>query len=184
MEPGNIFPENCNRQLHSVCGRPGLLVVRRNWGSNSSGCFEVAASQHDGAGDFLSVLVLVTPHHICPSSCGTRTQDGAYIRGLFLEGARWDSEQGSLNDSRPKQLYTPLPVIHLDPEQHRKNPEKGVYRCPVYKVCTINYLLGVAVRVRRTRGKGRLFGGRAMSDYTYILYLFPLVDTERVGQPE
>ena len=62
------------------------------------------------------------------------TQDGAYIRGLFLEGARWDSEQGSLNDSRPKQLYTPLPVIHLDPEQHRKNPDKGVYRCPVYKV--------------------------------------------------
>ncbi|CAM9214827.1 unnamed protein product [Laminaria digitata] len=60
--------------------------------------------------------------------------DGAYIRGLFLEGARWDSEQGSLNDSRPKQLYTPLPVLHLDPEQHRKNPDKGVYRCPVYKV--------------------------------------------------
>ena len=63
-------------------------------------------------------------------------QDGAYIRGLFLEGARWDSEQGSLNDSRPKQLYTPLPVLHLDPEQHRKNPDKGVYRCPVYKVRT------------------------------------------------
>eukprot|EP00752_Nemacystus_decipiens_P010663 g9495.t1 len=63
-----------------------------------------------------------------------RPQDGAYIRGLFLEGARWDSEQGSLNDSRPKQLYTPLPVIHLDPEQHRRNPDKGVYRCPVYKV--------------------------------------------------
>lgn len=61
-------------------------------------------------------------------------QDGAYIRGLFLEGARWDAAEGSLNDSRPKQLYTPLPVLHLDPEQHRKNPDKGVYRCPVYKV--------------------------------------------------
>ncbi|CAM9585121.1 unnamed protein product, partial [Hapterophycus canaliculatus] len=23
---------------------------------------------------------------------------------------------------------------HLDPEQHRKNPDRGVYRCPVYKV--------------------------------------------------
>lgn len=62
------------------------------------------------------------------------SQDGAYIRGLFLEGARWDPEEGSLNDSRPKQLYTPLPALHLDPEQHRKNPDKGVYRCPVYKV--------------------------------------------------
>ncbi|CAN0221029.1 unnamed protein product [Ectocarpus sp. 6 AP-2014] len=63
-----------------------------------------------------------------------RPQDGAYIRGLFLEGGRWDSEVASLNDSRPKQLYTPLPVLHLDPEQHRRNPDKGVYRCPVYKV--------------------------------------------------
>ncbi|CAM9289484.1 unnamed protein product, partial [Discosporangium mesarthrocarpum] len=63
-----------------------------------------------------------------------RPEVGAYIRGLFLEGARWDSEVGSINDSRPKQLYTPLPVLHLDPEQFRKNPDKGVYRCPVYKV--------------------------------------------------
>lgn len=67
------------------------------------------------------------------------SQDGAYIRGLFLEGARWDPEQRSLNDSRPKQLYTPLPVLHLDPEQHRKNPDKAVYRCPVYKVGTNDY---------------------------------------------
>lgn len=61
-------------------------------------------------------------------------QDGAYIRGLFLEGARWDADLGSLNESKPKQLYTPLPVLHLNPERFRVNPEKGVYRCPVYKV--------------------------------------------------
>lgn len=62
------------------------------------------------------------------------SKDGAYIRGLFLEGARWDPEEQSLNGSRPKQLYTSLPVLHLDPQHHRKNPDSGVYRCPVYKV--------------------------------------------------
>jgi len=59
--------------------------------------------------------------------------DGVFIRGLFLEGARWDAVKGSLADSRPKQLYTEMPVIHLDPEQHRKAPTSGIYRCPVYK---------------------------------------------------
>lgn len=39
-----------------------------------------------------------------------------------------------LNDSRPKQLYTELPPIHLAPVQHRKKPTAGVYRSPVYKV--------------------------------------------------
>jgi dynein heavy chain len=59
--------------------------------------------------------------------------DGVYIRGLFVEGARWNMEKHSLDDSRPKQLYTELPVIHLDPEQNRKDPLGGIYRCPVYK---------------------------------------------------
>eukprot|EP01035_Chromulina_nebulosa_P018881 gene18881-24673_t len=60
--------------------------------------------------------------------------DGVYIRGLFLEGARWDSQIKSMNDSYPKQLYTDLPVIHLLPQQNRKDPTEGIYRCPVYKI--------------------------------------------------
>lgn len=60
--------------------------------------------------------------------------NGVYIRGLFLEGARWDSSLRSLTDSLPKQLYTELPVMHLLPEQHRTEPTSGVYRCPVYKI--------------------------------------------------
>jgi dynein heavy chain len=63
-----------------------------------------------------------------------KAEDGAYIDGMFLEGARWDEEIRSLNDSRPKQLYTTLPVLHLQPIQHRVKPLAGIYRCPVYKV--------------------------------------------------
>ena len=59
--------------------------------------------------------------------------DGAFIRGLYLEGARFDVDTGSIEDSRPKQLYTDLCIVHLDPEQDRKEPESGVYMCPVYK---------------------------------------------------
>jgi dynein heavy chain, axonemal len=64
----------------------------------------------------------------------SKPDDGVYIRGLFLEGARWDASIQSINDSLPKQLYTELPVIHLDPQQHRPEVTADIYRCPVYKI--------------------------------------------------
>jgi dynein heavy chain, axonemal len=60
--------------------------------------------------------------------------DGVYLRGLFLEGARWDNSSKSLTDSLPKQLYADLPVIHLLPKRNRVEPTGGIYRCPVYKI--------------------------------------------------
>lgn len=63
-----------------------------------------------------------------------KPEDGCYIRGLFLEGARWDASGGHLEESRPKQLFTSLPPMHLLPIANRELPSKGVYRCPVYKI--------------------------------------------------
>lgn len=57
---------------------------------------------------------------------------GVFLRGLFLEGARFDLPSGALAESHPKQLFTPLPVVHLTPVQGRV-PRPGVYRCPVYR---------------------------------------------------
>merc|ERR1711934_230826 len=67
-------------------------------------------------------------------SITSKPQDGVYIRGLFLEGARWDPEIRSLNDSRPKQLFSPAPIMHLSPCKDRTEPTGGIYRCPIYKV--------------------------------------------------
>ena len=39
--------------------------------------------------------------------------DGAYVHGLYLEGARWDPDKQLMQESRPKELYTELPIIHL-----------------------------------------------------------------------
>ncbi|EFJ44216.1 dynein heavy chain 2 [Volvox carteri f. nagariensis] len=72
-------------------------------------------------------------------------EDGCYIRGLFMEGARWDSQTHVISESRPKELYTEMPIIWLRPEQHRKKPGPaeaaanggiGIYDCPVYKTLT------------------------------------------------
>ena len=62
--------------------------------------------------------------------------DGCFIYGLFLEGARWDKANKTLIDPKPKELFSPMPVIHMLPEQYRATPQGGIYRCPVYKVLT------------------------------------------------
>ena len=46
--------------------------------------------------------------------------DGAYIYGLYLEGARWDMQTQQLEESRPKELFTDLPIVHLQPIANRK----------------------------------------------------------------
>jgi dynein heavy chain, axonemal len=63
--------------------------------------------------------------------------DGVYIRGMYLEGARWDSETSALVEATPKKLYDLMPVIWLMPRKSVADGE-GVgegekYLCPVYR---------------------------------------------------
>ncbi|XP_028831809.1 dynein heavy chain 3, axonemal isoform X2 [Denticeps clupeoides] len=59
--------------------------------------------------------------------------DGAYIRGLFMEGARWDHEQALVGESLPKILFDTLPVLWLKPGQSSTFCHENMYACPVYK---------------------------------------------------
>eukprot|EP00744_Colponema_vietnamica_P000917 GILI01001585.1.p1 GENE.GILI01001585.1~~GILI01001585.1.p1 ORF type:complete len:760 (-),score=244.65 GILI01001585.1:190-2130(-) len=63
-----------------------------------------------------------------------RPADGCYIHGMFMEGARWDPETHAIADSRPKELYTEMPIIWLHPTTEKPNYSVGYYECPVYKV--------------------------------------------------
>lgn len=42
-----------------------------------------------------------------------KPEDGCYIYGLYLEGARWDSKKHLLGWPKPKELYSDVPLIHL-----------------------------------------------------------------------
>ena len=46
--------------------------------------------------------------------------DGAYVKGLFMEGARWDRKIKRINESHPKQLHDVMPVVRATSEQIKK----------------------------------------------------------------
>nr|XP_034492395.1 dynein heavy chain 3, axonemal [Marmota flaviventris] len=60
-------------------------------------------------------------------------EDGAYIKGLYLEGARWDRIGMQIAESFPKILYDPLPIIWLKPGESSTFLHQNIYVCPVYK---------------------------------------------------
>ena len=47
------------------------------------------------------------------SELTVRPENGCYIRGLFVEGARWDMDSFELAESKSKELYTDMPVMHV-----------------------------------------------------------------------
>ncbi|XP_032895202.1 dynein heavy chain 3, axonemal-like [Amblyraja radiata] len=59
--------------------------------------------------------------------------DGVYIKGLYMEGARWDWLKRVIGESLPKVLYDSLPIIWLKPGEKSSFKEQPIYGCPVYK---------------------------------------------------
>ncbi|GCC35872.1 hypothetical protein chiPu_0014361, partial [Chiloscyllium punctatum] len=60
-------------------------------------------------------------------------REGAYIHGLFLEGARWDIQGGIITEARLKELTPTMPVIFVRATPADRQEMKNTYECPVYK---------------------------------------------------
>lgn len=59
-------------------------------------------------------------------------KEGAFVTGLFLEGAKWDHEKGCLAEPEVMELKVRMPVIHFKPIQKRSKPPQNIYDCPTY----------------------------------------------------
>jgi len=59
--------------------------------------------------------------------------DGMLVRGMYLEGCRWDNEKFLLTESAPKILYTSCPWFWFKPIKTDDIPVSQCYMAPIYK---------------------------------------------------
>ena len=55
------------------------------------------------------------------------------MHGLYMEGARWDTVNGTIAESRLKELYPPMPIMFIKAITQDKQETRALYECPVYK---------------------------------------------------
>ncbi|KAI9190457.1 hypothetical protein H9P43_001891 [Blastocladiella emersonii ATCC 22665] len=65
-------------------------------------------------------------------SLPTDPEDGVLIRGMFIEGARWDRDKERLQDSFPMEMFSTMPQVRFIPAV-QYTPTKDLYVCPLYK---------------------------------------------------
>ncbi|XP_052747260.1 dynein axonemal heavy chain 7 [Bicyclus anynana] len=63
----------------------------------------------------------------------TPPDEGVYIYGLFMEGARWNMSAYVVDESLPKVLYDDFPPVWLIPLKREDIPTDVFYNCPLYK---------------------------------------------------
>lgn len=67
-----------------------------------------------------------------PDELDGYAEDGMYIHGCCLEGARWDSKRGILAESFAKDLHPQVPVINIRGIMYEAVDLTGIFQCPVF----------------------------------------------------
>uniref|UniRef100_A0A668A8S8 Dynein, axonemal, heavy polypeptide 9 like n=1 Tax=Myripristis murdjan TaxID=586833 RepID=A0A668A8S8_9TELE len=60
-------------------------------------------------------------------------REGAYVYGLYMEGARWDTQAGVITEARLKDLTPSMPVISVRAVPNDRQETRNIYECPLYK---------------------------------------------------
>lgn len=84
--------------------------------------------------DHLDIMTQVT--HLTEDLVKDKPEDGVYIYGMFLQGAKWedmgDETPGFLTEMEPKDLDPKIPIMHVYAVSIQEKNTMGFYECPVY----------------------------------------------------
>uniref|UniRef100_A0A8B9JBK1 Dynein, axonemal, heavy chain 11 n=1 Tax=Astyanax mexicanus TaxID=7994 RepID=A0A8B9JBK1_ASTMX len=64
---------------------------------------------------------------------GHPPREGAYVHGLYIDGARWDCSAGVLSEAVLKDLTPAMPVLYIRAVPADQLELKNTYECPVYQ---------------------------------------------------
>jgi dynein heavy chain len=109
----------------------------------------------------LQVFTEVTKRDVKQIDVAAR--DGAFVTGMFLEGARWDNNANCLEESKPKEMFFKMPVVNCRAGIVTDKEEKNVFACPTYCVPTRRpfYVFAAQLRTKQPAAKW-ILGGVAL----------------------
>jgi dynein heavy chain, axonemal len=96
-----------------------------------------------------------------------KVEEGCYCFGFLLEGASWDKNGNSIEESIPKQQYSALPVVWCKALLIQEGKEeKGVFKAPVYMTTArfTSYVFMSQLRTRQPAEKWVLAGAALILD--------------------
>jgi len=126
---------------------------------------QVAARKNSLELDKLAIITEVTRK--TEADIDEPAREGAYITGLNLEGARWNVQQGILDEAEPREMICPLPVVNCKTVLAAKLEKTGIYECPVYQTQQRGptYVFQAPLRTKKDAAKWVLGGVVIIMDY-------------------
>lgn len=130
------MPDLCDRiEQLNVWGFQGLPKVIWLGGltfptSFLTGLLQASARKNMIAVDTLNFDFLVMGSD--ESTVQALPKEGAYVKNMILEGARWDTNKNELADAETMMLFSAFPIMHFKPVSKKKTGTDGIYQCPLY----------------------------------------------------
>ena len=114
--------------------------------------------------DQMSLVCDVTKKSI--DQVDSAAREGCHIYGLVMDGARWDVANQCIEESKPKEIYSKMPVITIRALPHTKIDRKDQYECPLYKTQNRGpgFVAGLWLRTRMPTRKWTIAGVSLLLD--------------------
>ncbi|MEQ2171761.1 hypothetical protein GOODEAATRI_014061, partial [Goodea atripinnis] len=132
----NLFRSLCDLQPQDPSRRDEATEsteekVRRNKVTSSDESRREYADVNTWPLDKMTLTVDVTKK--VKEDFGHPPREGAYIHGLFMEGARWDVESGIISEAFLRDLTPSMPVLYVRALPAEEQEVRNTYECPVYR---------------------------------------------------
>lgn len=89
-----------------------------------TGCLQTHARHYKIAIDKLGFSFKIMEEEE-PEEIEEKPEDGVYIFGLYMDGARWDRENVCMADQNPGEMYSKMPMIWFKPiEEYKPDPDE------------------------------------------------------------